>query len=439
MPSLYLPQSDQTTTEAQTLLINNLTCPDNEFTRFLVSQSASNQLKGFALIISSLLDTQLISPDHPNIHMAKRRIQEEWTENTITWLSSPIFRSWIHRFVYHDGNLLVNDRVQQFVNEIANYCLDLYNDHNIDTSLVCKNGKIELYRSAFSIRWPEEGLVPVSIKANTISLGKQQDQPALIIEKHNSPNGVYLAQQQASKGCELVFAPSLPHSQNIVVSNDLPSLRVALDFSRSPDRESTYQAARVETSACYYPKSSTAFLEKSCDWLAQAWGEEFKDWKLTLHVVVPFQSCPGWTVGGFTISSMQGACWIANGRDVQVLENLVHEQSHVKLRYLEEYLPILESEQEQQFFQVGWRTDPRPLIGIYEGIYVNIHVMESFRRILEICQLTYEQRIEIIQRGRELHRQVQEASSILASHARFTELGTVYKDWMFEQLSQLHF
>ena len=73
-----------------------------------------------------------------------------------------------------------------------------------------------------------------------------------------------------------------------------------------------------------------------------------------------------------TVSSYAGAIWLFVDTIVGIVEHMVHEQSHVKLRYVEEACPILAPEQTGERFLVGWRKDPRPIVGIYEGVYVHL-------------------------------------------------------------------
>ncbi|WP_350283466.1 aKG-HExxH-type peptide beta-hydroxylase [Nitrosomonas sp.] len=432
----YLLLSNASLAEVKSFLIDNLTSPHNEVTRSLVGQSGFYQREGFIHILQSLLEAGIADADHPNIQLALRRTCEDWSPATQEWVSSPLFRSWLHRFIYQSDETDIIRKSQRFVDEITNYCLDLYHEKDTQITLVSCNGKIELYRPEYLIRCPVDGLIPVLINGDIIIVGSQ-DSPFLMIERSQGSAGIELSVCYEAQECSLVKAPRLPCSRGVVVRNDLNSLRVKLDITRSPERSSTYTAALVEIVDDYYPPYSTRYLESSCRWLVQAWPEEFGDWEITLQAVVPYKAHQDWMVTGFTISSMQGACWVAAGRPIQVLESLVHEQSHVKLRYLEEYIPILEPEQGTRVFSVGWRSDPRPLVGIYEGIYVNMHVMEAFRRILGSCPLSVDARNEVLMRGRELHQQVQEAAKILFGHGKFTEVGIAYKDWVERRLGEL--
>ncbi|TFW07754.1 hypothetical protein E4K72_08665 [Oxalobacteraceae bacterium OM1] len=229
---------------------------------------------------------------------------------------------------------------------------------------------------------------------------------------------------------------SLPRSR-IIVRNDLPGLRVSLDESRVPERDSAVRANAVEDRRHAYPAGRFPVLLEAAMALLAAWPEEYEDWRQTLRVVVPRMPPRGWRMEGFTVSSMQGAVWIHPGRFLAVLESLVHEQSHVKLRYVEEAVPLLADQQTDDRFAVGWRTDRRPIVGIYEGVYVHIHCAIAFARCLDLGVLDAGLREEASVRLRDLVAQAREGLQLLRLHARFTPAGQGFLDWARRALQEL--
>src|SRR5437764_3135600 len=118
--------------------------------------------------------------------------------------------------------------------------------------------------------------------------------------------------------------------------------------------------------------------------MEKVWPEEFADKLETLKVVVPMiipKQYEGRTkTMSFTISSHQGAIFLTTSHPAGMLEMLLHEKAHVKLRYVEEIWPLLEREQTAELFPVPWRPDPRPILGIFEGIYVFLQVAIGMSR-----------------------------------------------------------
>ena len=68
---------------------------------------------------------------------------------------------------------------------------------------------------------------------------------------------------------------------------------------------------------------------------------------------------------------------------MQFAEVIVHEYAHNELHLLQESDTLFE-ESPQQFFYSPWRPDPRPLNGLFHGIYSFWHVAEFFR-LAEEC------------------------------------------------------
>jgi uncharacterized protein len=98
-------------------------------------------------------------------------------------------------------------------------------------------------------------------------------------------------------------------------------------------------------------------------------------------------------------------------------EMLLHESAHVKLRQIQLIDSLLLDELNQQMlFRVPWRPDPRPIEGIFEGLFVFLHVAE------------YEVRTQwgagdLNARLRKRISDLRSAGEILESHARLTLAG----------------
>ena len=134
---------------------------------------------------------------------------------------------------------------------------------------------------------------------------------------------------------------------------------------------------------------------------------------------------------------MQGAVWINPCDMLTVVESMVHEQSHLKLRYLEDAVPLLEPGQTGQRFAVSWRTDTRPVVGIYEGVYVHIHCAIALARCVEHGVFGVGLRHAATARMRALAAQASDGLAILRANARFTKAGAGYLNWAAAQLRML--
>jgi hypothetical protein len=236
---------------------------------------------------------------------------------------------------------------------------------------------------------------------------------------------------------EAVAATQFLPASRIVVRNDLPGLRIELDETRVPERETSVRQNGVDARADAYPGGCFSVLADASGMLLNAWPEEYDDWRETMRVVVPRLAPPGWQMGGFTVSAMQGAVWINPCDLLTVLESMVHEQSHLKLRYLEDAIALLEPAQTGQRFAVSWRTDTRPVVGIYEGVYVHIHCAIAFARCLDCGVFAEGLRQAAADRMLELAAQASGGLAILRANARFTKAGEGYLNWAGVQLRNL--
>ena len=166
------------------------------------------------------------------------------------------------------------------------------------------------------------------------------------------------------------------------------------------------------------------------------WLEQYKDLANFTKVAVPRNSGPNNTIA-FTISSRQGAIFLDDMDEIEMAESIIHENAHVKLRYLQLIDSILENfNDDDAKYKVSWRPDPRPLPGILEGVYVFSHVAEFYIRLNE-----KRQNIEYLKRAGQILADVGVAISILDENGRFTELGGRFfdeiKNWRSNMMASL--
>lgn len=284
-------------------------------------------------------------------------------------------------------------------------------------------------RLAFTI--PGHQYVDVERKANTVTISSAHN-PGEIIWRGRIEGPSQIECIFAKPGIRVVDAPLLP-SSDIAIRNDLPTLKLAL--SGTKERDTGVVLGSYESSPAVYPALSAVPYQDAARLLSAAWAEEYADWNLALQVVVPRTATGDRLARGMTVSSHQGAVWIMADGLLPVFESMVHEFSHIKLRYIEDTYPLLTERQTPERFIVGWRSDPRPVEGIYEGIYVSVHIIRAIRRVLDGALPGSEDADLWAERATTLQHQVLEAHSILKAHASLTEHGLVFADWAAEAAS----
>ena len=229
-------------------------------------------------------------------------------------------------------------------------------------------------------------------------------------------------------------APYFPDSQ-IVVRNDLPLFKLRVREEAVLTRHAVEYGDFDTRTSSYGPFDASEF-RSAADLLRKIWPEEYDDWKKTLRIVVPRNVPQGWKMDGCTVGTYQGACWIGARGFPGLLESLVHEQSHVKLRYIQESWPILDDSQSDRAFVVGWRRDPRPLVGIYEGVYVHLHVAEAMERLIDQEALDEDMLSRCRERRDEVCAQIREAKDVLKENAKFTPQGEAFLRWADEAVTR---
>ncbi len=354
--------------------------PDAVITEALVRASAHNRLDDLQALAAAVLASHALAVHHPSWQQMSLDVAALGDDARMAIGSSPLFRRWLHT----SGRALLEgappEAMEPLLSAEQNYTRG-FGPQAADAPgrLVSRQGCIETWDCA-----------------SKLSTGRPQAR--------------------------------LPES-DIVVRNDLPGLRIALDETRTPERRDSVREAVVDSRRDAYPADRSGPIVEAAGLVLAAWPEEYQDWRWMMRVVVPRLPPPGWRMNGFTISSMQGASWVHPTDLLATLESLVHEHSHVKLRYVEEFSALLQANQTDHRFAVGWRSDPRPLVGILEGVYVHLHCVLAFSRCLGHSALVPGLRDTAARRMAELHAQAREGLALLRTHARFTDAGQGFLAW----------
>lgn len=387
--------------------------PDAVITAELVGASAFDRLDDFRALADIVRTSPALAAHRERWEQAAVDLEALLVHERIAIGSSPLYRRWLHA----TGRALIEGAppaaLEPLLAAVANYVPGFTETSPRARVLMARDGRIETWDCASSVELP----------AGYPDGGWQCRRKGAWVQLSRPSSGV-----QTLSSCLVPTEAVLPRS-NIVVRNDLPGLRVSLDETRTPERGSAVREQEIDARERSYPQGRHRPVVEAAQALLSVWPEEYEDWRCMMRVVVPRMPPPGWQMEGFTISSMQGAAWIHPSSILRTLESLVHEHSHVKLRYVEEAVPLLQAGQTRARFRVGWRTDPRPVVGIFEGVYVHLHCVMALVRYLEGNGLDAAERCEAAARLNELRAQAREGFELLRGHAHFTEAGQGFLRW----------
>lgn len=167
-------------------------------------------------------------------------------------------------------------------------------------------------------------------------------------------------------------------------------------------------------------------IDGALDLLREYWPEAFEDFTRFTRVIVPIYSRPDAYLA-FTVSSRQGAIYIGAAPLESTIEMLIHENAHVKLRQVQALDTLLSDPLDESIrVSVPWRPDPRPLPGVFEGLYVFAHIAEFQWRRYRMSGAP-----SSAQRFAQLVRDLGQAEGALQAGARLTDSGVRF----FEGLS----
>jgi len=239
--------------------------------------------------------------------------------------------------------------------------------------------------------------------------------PIEFLQHLNAQAAILIAGEEVRTG-NGTFAGTLRRFPTIeergVVTNFHPALKVKL--SGTNQRTSGVVQGVVDWER--YPDDfDFAMFAAPFRLMKRSWSEEFGDFLATLRIIVPM--APDTRAKAFTVSSHQGAIFVTPHDELRMFEMLLHEKAHVKQRHINDIWPLLEAEQSAERFIVPWRPDPRPIHGIFEGIYVFLQVAVGFARLGPLCVPTAEERARVLMN----HLKV--GLEIIGEHARMTPAG----------------
>lgn len=121
-----------------------------------------------------------------------------------------------------------------------------------------------------------------------------------------------------------------------------------------------------------------------------------------------------------------GACDMA--------ETLVHELHHSKLSTLHELVPLYRPGSTAALYRVGWRTDARPVAGVFQGAYAHLALADLWWRARDAPGVPGAWGARAAQQFDHVHDQVGEALAMLLESDELTNEGREFA----RQMRQLH-
>jgi len=331
-------------------------------------------------------------------------------------LRSPVLRGWLSLFGrIEDWTDLADARLIRLLDQTDNMRVDFTDAADWTALLAVESGVIMTWDCRVAIGGVDGSLVGAS------KIGRR----LRIIDEAGNRHDIDLDDPDDPR---ILRAPTLPGS-DVVVRNDLPWLRMKLREDQLPGRQDGVILWEYDEVMPYFPPISPDSILDAATILSSALPEKYAELAQAMRVVIPRLSTPNIGLMSFTSSAHQGACWVARGSVLDNLEDLIHELGHVTLRYLEEALPILAPEQTDELFRVDWRDDPRPIVGIFEGLYVHTKIAEALEALVARGALKGSDRADAIQRATEVRREVAAGLEIMRQHGRFTDAGIGYLEW----------
>lgn len=129
------------------------------------------------------------------------------------------------------------------------------------------------------------------------------------------------------------------------------------------------------------PPETLDHLAAACQLIDRAWPAAGNEFRSYTRLVVPFVSrCYStFAEAAFLGALFMGECRHPFSDTMYTAEHLLHEHSHLRLRVIMEQDPVFHGDPDA-LVTSPWRRDPRPLIGIVQGVFVFARVARFLRQ-----------------------------------------------------------
>jgi uncharacterized protein len=123
--------------------------------------------------------------------------------------------------------------------------------------------------------------------------------------------------------------------------------------------------------------------------LAEQLPERAAELATGLRTLVPLQQIDAGTSRSATIRHAFGVFGLTRPHSpADFAVTLVHEFQHSKLSAMLDLAPLSDRADERRYF-APWRTDPRPLAGLLQGIYAFVGVADTWRALRSVDRLAH--------------------------------------------------
>lgn len=280
---------------------------------------------------------------------------------------SPVFRAWFQLVGKENNWEIITPRKEALLTQMASFIFSPYEPQSYFT-----NRKIRL--------WSGARFMPPDLEWGWMGLRAEKEVPADLLSKASELAAELepgTTQSVTIDNVDGVVSRSIQISNKTIISNFHPLLKVHLTGTNQ--RNTGIDPYQIDWNTYPDKWASEPYIE-GFQLLEEAWPEEFADHLEVVMAVVPMLFEKRSRSVAFSVSSHQGAIFVTPRDPRRMIEMLIHEKAHIKQRYVDEIWPLLEPEQTNERFSVSWRPDPRPIYGIFEGIYVFLQVGIGLKR-----------------------------------------------------------
>ncbi|MER6094859.1 HEXXH motif domain-containing protein [Streptomyces sp. NPDC001728] len=156
----------------------------------------------------------------------------------------------------------------------------------------------------------------------------------------------------------------------------------------------------------------------------------------TVGALVPLRPQGPRSVGA-TLSVAPGAVLMTpSAGPYDMAETLVHELHHSKLSTLHELVPLYRPGR-AALYRVGWRTDARPVAGVFQGAYAHLALADLWRRARDAPGVPGAWSARAVQQFDHVHDQVGEALTMLLESDELTNEGREFARQMRQRHASL--
>ncbi|MDV9192010.1 HEXXH motif-containing putative peptide modification protein, partial [Streptomyces sp. SR27] len=156
----------------------------------------------------------------------------------------------------------------------------------------------------------------------------------------------------------------------------------------------------------------------------------------TVGALVPLRPQGPRSVGA-TLSVAPGAVLMTpSAGPYDMAETLVHELHHSKLSTLHELVPLYRPGR-AALYRVGWRTDARPVAGVFQGAYAHLALADLWRRARDAPGVPGTWSARAVQQFDHVHDQVGEALTMLLESDELTNEGREFARQMRQRHASL--